>query len=49
LPPDYTVFGTVSDEGLRVIDQVARAGTQGSAPDGPPATPVTITTATITS
>ncbi len=48
LPPDYTVFGTVSDEGLRVIDQVARAGTQGSTPDGPPATPVTITTATIT-
>jgi peptidyl-prolyl cis-trans isomerase B (cyclophilin B) len=48
LPPDYTVFGTVSDEGLRVIDQVARAGTQGSAPDGPPAPPVTITTATIT-
>ncbi|MBA3575086.1 MAG: peptidylprolyl isomerase [Pseudonocardiales bacterium] len=48
LPPDYTVFGTVSDEGLRVIDQVARAGTQGGAPDGPPATPVTITTATIT-
>jgi len=48
LPPAYTVFGTVSDEGLRVIDQVARAGTQGSTPDGPPATPVTITTATIT-
>ena len=48
LPPAYTVFGTVSDEGLRVIDQVARAGTQSGAPDGPPATPVTITTATIT-
>ncbi|HYZ09804.1 MAG TPA: peptidylprolyl isomerase [Pseudonocardiaceae bacterium] len=48
LPPAYTVFGTVSDEGLRVIDQVARAGAQGGTPDGPPATPVTITTATIT-
>ncbi len=48
LPPAYTVFGTVSDEGLRVIDQVARTGTQNGTPDGPPATPVTITTAMIT-
>ncbi|MDQ3886633.1 MAG: peptidylprolyl isomerase [Actinomycetota bacterium] len=47
LPPDYTVFGTVSDEGLQVLDQIARVGTQGGIPDGPPATPVTITTATI--
>ncbi len=49
LPPAYTVFGTVSDEGLRILDQVARTGTQNGTPDGPPATPVTITTATITS
>jgi len=49
LRPDYTVFGTISDEGLRVIDQIARAGTQGNAPDGPPATPVTITAAMVTS
>ena len=48
LPPDYTVFGTFSDEGLQVLDRVARAGAQGGTPDGPPATPVTITTATIT-
>lgn len=48
LPPDYTVFGTVSDEGLQVVDEVALAGAQGGAPDGPPATPVQIQTATIT-
>jgi len=49
LPPAYTVFGTISDEGLRILDQVAGTGTQNGAPDGPPATPVTISTATITS
>ncbi|MDQ3154207.1 MAG: peptidylprolyl isomerase [Actinomycetota bacterium] len=48
LPSDYTVFGTVSDEGLEVIDEIARAGAQGGAPDGPPATPVQIQTAIIT-
>lgn len=26
LPPDYTVFGSISDEGLQVLDEVARAG-----------------------
>jgi peptidyl-prolyl cis-trans isomerase B (cyclophilin B) len=26
LPPDYTVFGSISDEGLQVLDKVAREG-----------------------
>ncbi|GAA4618546.1 peptidylprolyl isomerase [Saccharopolyspora hordei] len=30
LSPDYTVFGTISEEGLQVIDDVARAGDDGS-------------------
>nr|WP_218861857.1 peptidylprolyl isomerase [Actinopolyspora biskrensis] len=30
LQSDYTVFGTVSDEGLKVVDEVARAGHDGS-------------------
>ncbi|NIJ11641.1 peptidyl-prolyl cis-trans isomerase B (cyclophilin B) [Saccharomonospora amisosensis] len=30
LSPDYTVFGTITDEGLKVIDKVARAGHDGS-------------------
>ncbi|MFE0026989.1 peptidylprolyl isomerase [Amycolatopsis sp. NPDC059021] len=38
LQPDYTVFGSISDEGLKVLDKVARAGitpeSQASSPDG---------------
>ena len=30
LSPDYTVFGTISPEGLKVIDDVARAGHDGA-------------------
>ncbi|GAA2345841.1 peptidylprolyl isomerase [Saccharopolyspora halophila] len=30
LPPNYTVFGTISEEGLKVIDDIARAGTDGA-------------------
>ncbi|MFC4002378.1 peptidylprolyl isomerase [Prauserella oleivorans] len=30
LSPDYTVFGTISDEGLTVLDKIARAGDDGS-------------------
>ncbi|MFF5988752.1 peptidylprolyl isomerase [Prauserella flavalba] len=30
LSPDYTVFGTISDEGLKVIDDVARGGHDGA-------------------
>lgn len=30
LPPDYTVFGSISDAGLQVLDKIARAGDDGS-------------------
>ncbi|MGP4019955.1 peptidylprolyl isomerase [Saccharopolyspora sp. 5N708] len=30
LSPDYTVFGTISEEGLKVIDTIARAGHDGA-------------------
>lgn len=29
LPPNYTVFGTITDQGLEVIDKVARGGDDG--------------------
>ncbi len=47
LPPDYTVFATISPEGLKVIDEIARAGDDGSLEPSPgggkPNAPVTIT------
>ncbi|RKT86557.1 peptidyl-prolyl cis-trans isomerase B (cyclophilin B) [Saccharopolyspora antimicrobica] len=30
LSPDYTVFGTITEEGLKVIDDIARAGDDGA-------------------
>lgn len=47
LSPDYTVFGTMSPEGVEVVEAIAAAGTEGGAPDGPPAEPVTITGVTV--
>lgn len=47
LPPNYTVFGTMSPEGLQVVKDIAAAGTAGGSPDGAPATPVTISAVTI--
>lgn len=58
LPPDYTVFGTVSAAGMQTLGKIAAAGlTPGTDPssgqttpnDGKPKTPVTITQATVTS
>ena len=46
LPPDYTVFGTVTG-GLKVLTTIAAAGVQGGGTDGAPATPVTISKVTI--
>lgn len=43
LPPSYAVFGTVSADGLKVVQEIAAAGVAGGGTDGPPATPVTIT------
>jgi peptidyl-prolyl cis-trans isomerase B (cyclophilin B) len=42
LPPDYTVFGTVAEEGVGIVEEIAAEGAEGGAPDGPPATPVDI-------
>ncbi|MEV6906793.1 peptidylprolyl isomerase [Amycolatopsis sp. NPDC051071] len=45
LPPEYTVFGSISDAGLQVLDKVARGGVdeaKGSGDGtGPPKIPVT--------
>ncbi|ORX07913.1 peptidylprolyl isomerase [Mycolicibacillus trivialis] len=43
LPPNYTVFGTIGDEGLQTLDGIADAGVADGSRDGAPATPVTIT------
>jgi peptidyl-prolyl cis-trans isomerase B (cyclophilin B) len=49
LPPQYTAFGTIGPDGLRVIDDIARKGQDQSngSTDGAPVEPVTIQTATI--
>ncbi len=46
LPPQYTVFGTINDEGLATIEKIAAAGDDGSmsAGGGKPNTPVQIQT-----
>jgi peptidyl-prolyl cis-trans isomerase B (cyclophilin B) len=53
LQPSYTVFGTISDAGLKVIDDIARAGDDGafdsSAGGGHPNKKVTITKAQVAS
>ena len=47
LPPQYTVFATISPAGLTVLDQIAKAGDDGSLEPSPgggkPNQPVTIT------
>ncbi|MFF1611839.1 peptidylprolyl isomerase [Amycolatopsis sp. NPDC058278] len=48
IPPEYTVFGSIDDPGLEVLDRVARGGIDTSKPgigdgSGPPKTPVTFT------
>jgi peptidyl-prolyl cis-trans isomerase B (cyclophilin B) len=51
LPPTYAIFGTVAVSGLAVLDKIAAAGVAsgGQDPqDGAPATPVTITSVTVT-
>ncbi len=45
LPPNYTVFGTISNAGLAVIDKIASGGVAGGGDDGKPANEVTITSA----
>ena len=44
LPPNYTVFGTIDETGLKTLDKVAGAGTADGGPDGGPKDAVTIKT-----
>jgi peptidyl-prolyl cis-trans isomerase B (cyclophilin B) len=43
LPPSYTVFGSVDEADMAVVDAIAAKGTKDGVPDGPPKEPVTIT------
>ncbi|MDQ7803680.1 peptidylprolyl isomerase [Amycolatopsis sp. A133] len=48
IPPEYTVFGSIDDPGLAVLDRVARGGIDPAKPgpgdgSGPPRIPVTLT------
>jgi peptidyl-prolyl cis-trans isomerase B (cyclophilin B) len=42
LPPEYTVFGKIQEDGLATLDKIAKGGVAGGGQDGPPATQVTI-------
>ncbi len=42
LPPNYTVFGTIQDDGLATLDKIAKSGVNGGGQDCAPATAVTI-------
>ncbi len=42
LPPSYTVFGTIDEDGQNVLRDIADAGVEGGGSDGAPAEPVTI-------
>ena len=46
LEAQYTVFGSVDDAGMTVVDAIAAKGTGGGASDGPPAETVTIESVT---
>jgi peptidyl-prolyl cis-trans isomerase B (cyclophilin B) len=46
LPPQYTVFGTISEEGLATLDSIAEAGVSGGASDGAPIDDVILETVT---
>ncbi|WP_428340474.1 peptidylprolyl isomerase [Mycobacterium sp.] len=42
LPPAYTVFGKIQQDGLDTLDKIAKGGTAGGGADGPPATEVLV-------
>ncbi len=42
LPPDYTVFGTIQQDGLATLDKIAKGGVVGGKEDGAPVIAVTI-------
>lgn len=47
LPPVYTYFGQITDEGLATLDAIAEKGVEGGAADGAPAEEVVIETAAV--
>ena len=47
LPPMYTYFVQIADEGLATLDTIAEKGAEGGATDGAPAEEVKIKTATV--
>ncbi|GAB3944124.1 peptidylprolyl isomerase [Corynebacterium tapiri] len=47
LPPAYTYFGTITEEGLKTLDGIADKGVSGGASDGQPAEQVIIETAEV--
>ncbi|MGW0391350.1 peptidylprolyl isomerase [Streptomyces sp. NPDC003042] len=48
LAPTYTPFGKIDAAGMKVLEDVAKAGTADGAPDGAPKTPVTIEKGAVT-
>lgn len=48
LAPSYTPFGKIDAAGLKVLEEVAKAGTADGGSDGAPKTPVTIEKGTVT-
>ncbi|WP_407840026.1 peptidylprolyl isomerase [Streptomyces sp. DSM 116496] len=48
LTPTYTPFGKIDAAGLKVLEEVAKAGTADGQQDGAPKTPVTIEKGTVT-
>lgn len=42
LPPDYTIFGKIQDDGLATLDKIAKGGVVDGGEDGAPATEVVI-------
>ncbi|MDT9592374.1 peptidylprolyl isomerase [Nocardioides zeae] len=47
LPPEYTVFGTMDEASVAVVQAIADGGTDTGGPDGAPATPAEIATVTV--
>ncbi|MFJ3902543.1 peptidylprolyl isomerase [Streptomyces sp. NPDC090025] len=47
LPPNYTPFGTFDAEGVKAVEEVAKAGVEGGAGDGAPKTAVTLQKVTV--
>ena len=47
LPAYYTIFGSVSEAGMKTVQAIAKKGTKGGVPDGQPATEVRIDKAVV--